>query len=174
LGLLDRHFRVSDIIRKRGSLFPQSADDRAHVSDLENFGNASYWIRRRFQEVDLSGLTFQCQPVAARRPVAGRQREIWGSAQPGSAEVTIYTTSFDSLDANAKAAVVLHEAFHATWPEFNHDSYSFEGGSYPGSSPLTNADSYATFASIVATGSTYRIVRGPEIEITGSPSPQSD
>jgi len=61
LSLLDQHFRTSDIIRDRGSLFPESADERGEVRDFENFGNASYDIRRRFQDIDLSGLTFQCE-----------------------------------------------------------------------------------------------------------------
>jgi len=62
---------------------------------------------------------------------------------------------------------VLHEAFHASFSDFSGDSYSTDKG-YPGSEPRKNADSYATFASIVATGTSYRIVL-PTIVITGSP-----
>ncbi len=62
----------------------------------------------------------------------------------------------------------MHEAFHASFSEFDHDTYSFESD-YPGDNPLTNAESFATFSAIVATGSGYRIIGMPVIPITGSP-----
>jgi hypothetical protein len=64
----------------------------------------------------------------------------------------------------------MHEAFHASFSEFDHDTYSFEK-SYPGGDAITNADSYAMFAAVVATGGTYRIIQLPTITITGSPGP---
>lgn len=66
--------------------------------------------------------------------------------------------------------MLLHEAFHASFSAFNHDTYSFEGD-YPGPEAQTNAESYAMFAAIVATGRTYRIILLPEMHITGSVTP---
>ena len=49
-----------------------------------------------------------------------------------------------------QSGCVLHEAFHSAFSSFSGDSYSGWGGhsgstsGYPGSSPLTNADSYAS------------------------------
>ena len=50
------------------------------------------------------------------------------------------------------------------------DSYS-HAKDYPGDSPVTNADSYATFASEVANGHSYRVIQLPETTITGAPGP---
>jgi len=66
--------------------------------------------------------------------------------------------------------VVLHEAFHASFSDFNHDTYSFEAD-YPGTQPRTNAESFATFTAVAATGSDYRIIVVPAMTITGSPQP---
>lgn len=165
LRMLDRHFKINNEIRNRGSIFPMSADERGDVRDFENFGNSSYDIRRHFSDVELGALNFQCQVPCPR---GRRGSDTLGSAVPGSLEITIYTHCFDGQHPEGQAGVVLHEAFHATFSNFDHDTYSFESG-YPGSSPLTNADSFANFASIIANGHTYRIIILPPVTITGSP-----
>lgn len=165
LALLDRHFRISDEIRHRRSLFPTAASDFVTIRDLQNFANASYWIRRRFDDVELGSLDYQCQ-VNAPRLRSGR--DVLGSAAPGSRRVTFYTRPFSAQSDTTRAGVAMHEAFHASFSEFDHDTYSFDG-SYPGGNPMTNAESYAMFAAYVATGGTYRIIQVPEMLITAPP-----
>ncbi len=160
LGLLDQHFRISKVIRKKlNSAFPRSAKDEGSSRDFINWGRASFWYRRPFNRLNFDNLSFDCQ---AQCPEGKEGAELVGSAIPGSRKFTIYTNCFDYQSPKAKTATVLHEAFHATFDAFNHDTYSSEN-SYPGPSPLTNADSFATFASIIATGSSFRV---QEVEVT--------
>lgn len=159
LMLLERHFRISSVLRIR---LPYSADDTVSVDDLERLGNASYWVRRRFRDVDLS-LSYLCQVNCPRGRTGS---DTLGSAVAGSREVTFYTNCFDRQHETTRAGVALHEAFHASFSEFDHDTYSFEGG-YPGSNALTNAESFATFAAFVATGANYRIIVIPDITVRG-------
>lgn len=169
LARLEHDFRISDLIRARGSAFPHSENDPIDAHDLRNFADASSEIRRRFREVDLEGLTFGCRLAAPPQPRAGRLRQIWAESPPGSHQVTVFTDLYDVQVPDTRAAIVLHEAFHATSADFDQDTYSFEAG-YPGDDPLTNADSFANFASIVATGQSYRVMRLPEMRIA-VPSP---
>lgn len=159
LMLLERHFRISTVLRVS---LPYAPDDLVSVEDLQRFGNASYWVRRRFGDVELT-LSYLCQANCPRGRVGS---ETLGSAVAGSRELTLYTHCFDPQSAPTQAGVALHEAFHASFSEFDHDTYSFES-SYPGSNALTNADSFATFAAIVATGRDYRIIVLPEMTIHG-------
>ena len=159
LRLLERHFRISSGLRIS---LPYSDEDLVSIADLERLGNASYWVRRRFGEVELT-LSFLCQTNCPRGRTGS---DTLGSAVPGSHEVTFYTNCFDRQHETTRAGVALHEAFHASFSEFNHDTYSFEG-SYPGYDGLTNAESFSTFAAIIATGSNYRIIVLPEITIHG-------
>ena len=75
-----------------------------------------------------------------------------GGSVPGSHASTICTDVQTRSDAIAKAGCVLHEAMHASDASMNSDSYSGWQGrarqstGYPGVTPLTNADSYATLA----------------------------
>jgi hypothetical protein len=164
LMLLERHFRISREMRP--SILPASPDDYVNIHDLNRFGSASYWVRRRFQDVTAdSGLTFNCE---AECPTGRTGSEVLGSAVAGSKEVTFYRRCFDAQGDKTKAGVALHEAFHASFTAFDHDTYSFES-SYPGRDALTNAESFAMFGAIVATGSTYRITQLPEITIHGEP-----
>jgi hypothetical protein len=159
LMLLERHFRISSVLRIS---LPFSADDSVSIADLERLGNASYWVRRRFRDVELA-LSYLCQ---VNCPRGRRGSDTLGSAVAGSREVTFYTNCFDRQHETTRAGVALHEAFHATFSEFDHDTYSFEGG-YPGGDALTNAESFATFAAFVATGGNYRIIVLPDITIRG-------
>ena len=159
LMFLERHFRISSVLRIS---LPYSADDSVSIADLERFGNASYWVRRRFRDVELS-LSYLCQVNCPRGRTGS---DTLGSAVAGSREVIFYTNCFDRQHETTRAGVALHEAFHATFSEFDHDTYSFEGG-YPGGDALTNAESFAAFAAIVATGSNYRIIVLPDITIRG-------
>jgi len=159
LMLLERHFRISPVLRVS---LPYSADDTVSIADLERLGNASYWVRRRFRDVELYP-SYVCQVNCPRGRTGS---DTLGSAVAGSREVTFYTNCFDRQHETTRAGVALHEAFHASFSEFDHDTYSFEG-SYPGSAPLTNAESFATFAAFIATGSNYRIIVIPDIVIRG-------
>jgi hypothetical protein len=75
-----------------------------------------------------------------------------GASAPGSHASTICTDVQTRSDAVAKAGCVLHEAMHASDATMNTDSYSGWQGrakqtpGYPGATPLTNADSYASLA----------------------------
>ena len=159
LKLLELHFRISDEMKIS---FPYSADDLVTASDLNSFAAASYWVRRRFGEVGVSP-SFLCQTDC---PPGKKGSDVLGSAKAGSNEVTLYTNCFDRQHETTRAGVALHEAFHASFSEFDHDTYSFES-KYPGDKPLTNAESYATFSANVATGANYRIVVLPDITIHG-------
>ncbi|HEX6622562.1 MAG TPA: DUF4157 domain-containing protein [Pyrinomonadaceae bacterium] len=160
LMLLQRHFRISDVLRVS---LPYTADDLVSVPDLQRYGNASYWVRRRFDEVELT-LSYLCQTNCPRGRTGS---DLLGSAVAGMKEVIFYTNCFDGQHETTRAGTALHEAFHAGFSEFNHDTYYFEGG-YPGDDPLTNAESFATFAAFVATGSNYRITNVPGITIHGN------
>lgn len=110
LNLLERHFHISQEMRRTS--FPYSADDLVNVRDLEDFGNASYWVRRRFGDVELSSLNYYCQVEC---PTARTGTEVLGSAVPGSREVTFYTRCFNAQSPTTQAGVAMHEAFHASF-----------------------------------------------------------
>ena len=147
--------------------FPDSAKSDVSSKDLTAFWNAAVAIRSNFAAVNTS-LKYRCQPTCPG--TEGAERD--GQAVAGSQEYTICTGAFDRQSDDVKAAVVLHEAFHATFSAFDHDSYSGTAG-YPGVDALTNADSYATFASIIATGSSFRIQKVEETVIKRSANDQS-
>jgi hypothetical protein len=105
-------------------------------------------IQRHYHDVDLKGLKFQCQYAC---PEVRGQRAA-GSAVAGSREVYIYTHCHShDMHVSCNAKLVLHEAFHASFSDFNHDIYECDQD-YPGSRPLTNADSYAVFAHTISGG----------------------
>lgn len=168
LTLLDRHFSIRDTVRRAGGSFPDSDTQRVGVNDLRAYGSVAFPLRERFSRVNLDGMSFFCEAPCPRGRVRGSH--TMASAVAGSLEINFFTDCFDSQHEKAKAGIVLHEAFHATFPEFNHDSYSFEDD-YPGTQPLTNAESFATFAAFAATGSGYRIrlITLPEERIIGRP-----
>jgi hypothetical protein len=167
LRLLDDHFGFANIVRKEWhSRFPDSADWEGSHKEFETLGRASYFIRRNFLRVRVSELDSACERVC---PKGQEGAEVVGSARAGSGAFTIYTPCFDKQSEKGQAGVVLHEAFHASFSDFGGDSYS-HAKDYPGDSAASNADSYSTFASIVATGSTYRIIVVPETVIDASAS----
>lgn len=168
LQLLDRHFRISDVIRgEMHTLFPSSPNSTGSFTDFNNWGRANYVVLRRLSDVRVRGVAFNCEQAC---PKAANGADIAGSAVPGSGSFQIYANCFDAQAPVGKTGVVLHEAFHASFSEFNHDTYSTDSN-YPGPQPLTNAESFATFASIAATGSDFRIITLPEITITANPRP---
>jgi hypothetical protein len=160
LRLLERHFRISSVLRVS---LPYSADDLVSIDDLQRYANASYWVRRRFDEVDRTP-SYLCQTNCPRGRTGS---DVLGSANAGLHEVIFYTMCFDQQHETTRAGVALHEAFHASFREFDHDTYSFES-SYPGSDGLTNAESFAMFAAVVTTGGTYRITILPGMTIHGN------
>lgn len=91
-----------------------------------------------------------------------------GHAEPGSLRFTICMGSFDRQARTTQTGVVMHEAFHATVFDFDHDTYSMDVD-YPGYGALTNAESYAMFAATVATGASYRVILLPEEHGMGRP-----
>ncbi|HKE00779.1 MAG TPA: hypothetical protein VKE69_07215 [Planctomycetota bacterium] len=166
LSLLDAHFGLGDVVRKDWrSRFPDSPSWEGTFKEFETLGRASYFIRRNFTQVHVSDLRARCESPC---PKSASGAEWAGSAHPGSLEFTIYMQCFDKQSEDAKTAIVLHEAFHASFDAFSGDSYSSEPG-YPGTVPVSNADSYATFASVVATGSSYRVIQVPGVTITSGP-----
>jgi hypothetical protein len=165
LHFLNRHFGISRVVQDRIRLYPRSPDERMDARGFEILANASSEVRRRYRNVEIQGLNYDCQ---GGLPPQNDGADWVGSAVPGSREFRIYTTSFDAQQPQGQIGTVLHEAFHASFTDFDHDTYSNRSG-YPGASPITNADSYSNFASIVATGQTFRIIRLPAVRITGSP-----
>lgn len=165
LSILNRHFRYADIVeREWKGRFPDSPNWEGSFKDFETLGRASHTIRTRFNTVKVSSLGVHCQKPC---PSGEEGSEVVGSARPGSGEYTIYTDCFDKQSETTKAGVVLHEAFHASFQEFSDDSYEHTKG-YPGTSAVKNADSYANFAAVVATGSPFRVTVVP-VEISAGP-----
>jgi hypothetical protein len=159
--LIDRHFGLE---RRLLSSFPWSPEVRFTGRQLRAAAHALWPIRRRYIDLDASVLSFGCIEECPR---GRRGADVLGSADPGSNHFTVYRRCFVAQPDKTRAGVVLHEAFHARHRTFDHDTYSFERG-YPGSRPLTNAESFATFAAHVATGSGYRIVALPEMRVLGT------
>ncbi|HEY4677149.1 MAG TPA: DUF4157 domain-containing protein [Candidatus Angelobacter sp.] len=164
LSLLNDNFGFKQLVTGGDyhATFPDSAKSDVSNKDLTAFWSAAIPIRSKFVGVK-TNLQYNCQPTCPGTEGAERA----GQAVAGSEEYTICTGTFDKQSDDAKTAVVLHEAFHATFNSFDHDTYSSAAG-YPGADALTNADSYATFASIVATGSSYRIQKVEETVIKAS------
>jgi len=165
LRSLDRHFRISDVLADRGVRLPVSAGDRVSTSEFEAFGNASAEIRRRLSAVDFDRLEFACEKAY---PSRRRGSDVLARAEPGSRRFTICMSRFDPQGTNTKTGVVLHEAFHATFFDFDHDTYSMDAD-YPGHGALTNAESYAMFAANIATGASYRLMVFPDEPVQGRP-----
>ena len=155
LVLLDRHFNYGEVVRKSWrSGFPDSAGWEGSFKDFETLARASFDIRNKFSSVKVSGLGVSCEKPC---PSGEEGAEVVGSARAGSGAYTIYTDCFDRQGGQSQAGVVLHEAFHASFDKFSGDSYEHQKG-YPGTDAVNNADSYANFASIVATGNPFRVV----------------
>ena len=162
LMLLDKHFKLGDIVRKDyKTTFPDSAKYSGSSSHFQKWGQASYAIRKSFSGVTVLSLDFECEPAC---PKSANGADVVGSAQAGSKRFTIYIPCFDKQATDGKNAVVLHEAFHASFSAFDHDTYS-DAAKYPGDKATTNADSYATFASVIATGSSFRVIKLDAVEI---------
>ena len=168
LQLLEKHFRISEIISgEMHSLFPGAPESTGSFKDFSNWGRADYFLLAKLRDVKINDLSFDCGQAC---PKGEKGAETLGQARAGSNAFTIFTNCFDKQVDQTKAGVVLHEAFHASFSDFNHDTYSFDGA-YPGPAPRTNAESYATFAAIAATGSDYRVIVVPDVIIQGSPNP---
>jgi hypothetical protein len=168
LSLLERHFRISDIIKgELHASFPAGPNSDGSFDDFHNWARADFVLLQRLNGVKVQSLGLGCQ---APCPKSQQGTETLGSAVPGSGAFTIYTNCFDGQSPKTKSGVVLHEAFHASFSDFDHDTYSFESD-YPGPQPRTNAESFAMFAAVAATGSDYHITIVPQVTITGSPNP---
>jgi hypothetical protein len=169
LQILERNFRISDVMRGMHTSFPSSADADYNDETFNNWGKADFDILQKLNSVKIGALNFNCQQTS---PKGQQGAEIVGFAVPGSSNFTICTKSFDQQSDPTKTGVVLHEAFHASFSEFNHDTYSF-ASDYPGPQPRTNAESFASFSAVAATGSDYHVQVVSETTITGSPGGQT-
>ena len=155
LTWLDKYFDFGRTVRTDWrSRFPDSPNWEGNFKEINMLGRASYFIRRNFMNVRVSDLVRHCQKTC---PKTGEGAEWAGSAVAGSREYSIYTNCFDPQSAKAKAGTVLHEAFHASFASFSGDTYLDDKQGFPGGHTATNADSYANFASFIATGSPFRV-----------------
>jgi len=174
LQMLNAHFNIQDPLwRNRRQRWPMSEDDSFGTESFQDFANAINPIRRAFSGLNLTGLEPYCSDTC---PENGEGADRLGSSHPGSNTYTIFFGCFaDNIAEQRLTGVILHEAFHATYSDFNHDTYSFQDH-YPGRDALTNADSYATFGAFATLGRDYRrFFRLAEaIEILGeAPSPDA-
>lgn len=178
LNELHPHFGIGDTITKRVNdavptqlvdwpLDPSTELPGQGYEALRNTA-ALVQIRNRFRDVSTSH-SVSC---GVTPPDSAEGADVFGQAVAGSGRITIFPGNLMGQSARTKTATMLHESFHASFAGFDHDSYSMNSD-YPGSSPLTNADSYATYASIVATGSSFRIKSLGPTTIT-APNTQSD
>lgn len=167
LQMLDAHFGIrGPLWRNRRQRWPMSETDSFSVESFEEFANSINPIRRAFSGLSLVSLAPYCSDTC---PENGEGADRLGSAHAGSNTYTLFFGCFaDNIAEERFTGVVLHEAFHATYSDFNHDTYSFQSH-YPGRDALSNADSYATFAAYVALGKDYRrFIRASEaLEIIG-------
>ncbi len=174
LQMLNTHFNIdSPLWRERHQRWPLSEADSFSTESFEEFANAINPIRRAFSGLNLNSLDPYCSDTC---PENGEGADRLGSSHPGSNTFTIFFGCFtENIAEERLAGVILHEAFHATYSDFNHDTYSFQDH-YPGRDALSNADSYATFGAYAALGRDYRRFFRPAeaIEILGDvPMPET-
>ncbi len=160
--LLDDNFRISRNLRIET---PTSAFTEYTSEQFVALFNASSAVRNNFLNMDVGSQTAMCFNNTC--PTGRIGTEVFGSAFAGSGEYTLNTQCWSPLAAHLQAGVVLHECFHSSFSSFNNDTYSFES-SYPGSSALTNAESYAIFASIIGSNSSYRSIVLDELHISAA------
>lgn len=169
LQMLDAHFGIQETLwRERRERWPMSESDSFPTESFVSFANSINPIRRAFSGVNLANLQPYCSDAC---PGSREGADRLGSSHPGSNTYTIFFGCFASNIAPERlTGVILHEAFHASFSHFNHDTYSFQSH-YPGQDALTNADSYATFAAYAALGRDYRrfFSAAEAVEIIGDP-----
>ena len=162
LRIINRHFAID---RRQGLRVPLHESERLTGRELEDLGQASGSVRRNFARVAVTSLSFDC---ADNLPGRREGPDLLAEAAPGSMHFTVAVRPFMDLPPDSQRAVVLHEALHANFRQFDHDTYTHQRR-YPGPSPLTNADSYAAFAHRVVTGRDLRpIQRLSPMTITGT------
>ncbi len=133
-SLLRRHFNVE-------------ATDTASVGQIRNI------FETIASCLSSDGYTYHCRPDSDSRCQEPDGEVYAGFAYPGGFDIYFcdpYPYQ-DFFGHKSLIDTVLHEAAHAHDSGFNHDTYEHESG-YPGPSPLTNADSYSSFARDAALG----------------------
>lgn len=133
-SLLRRHFRVG-------------ADNDAAVAEIRG----SFEIIAGQLEGD--AFTYHCRPDSDDRCQEDDGRENKGFAYPGTPHI-YFCDPFPFQNFFGHRSLIdtlLHEAAHAHNPDFNHDTYEHHDD-YPGDRPLTNPDSYSSFARDLAFG----------------------
>jgi hypothetical protein len=127
-GLLRRHFNVS-------------ANDRASVTRIKNV------FELVAGQLDSDAFTYHCRPASDQQCQQPDGETYAGFAYAGQFGI-FFCDGFPYQDFFGHKSLIdtlLHEAMHAHDAAFNHDSYEYHSN-YPGPAPLTNADSYASFA----------------------------
>ncbi len=166
--LLEDNFRISRHMRIE---VPTSSYTQYTSEQFVALAQASSTVRSNFINMDVASQTAMCFNETC--PTGRVGTEVFGSAFAGSREYTLNTQCWSPLGENLRAGVVLHECFHSKFSSFTGDTYSFEPN-YPGGSAMTNAESYAIFASIIGSNSSYRSIVLEETLITGAISSEAE
>ena len=153
LASLTRPERVGSLLRRH---FNIEATNAASVGR----------IRSHFESIvgalDADAFTYHCRPDSDARCRTADGREVKGFAFAGRSDIFFCAPyPFQNFFGHKSLIdTLLHEAAHAHDAGFNHDTYEWQGA-YPGRNPLTNADSYASFARDAALGR-----EGPNLELS--------
>jgi hypothetical protein len=141
-SLLRRHFNVA-------------ATDSASITRIRNAFDSAAGL------LDADAFTYHCRPSSDQR-CSLPHGPYAAFAYPGVHDIYFCDPYPHQNFFGHKGLIdtLLHEAMHAHDPAFNHDTYE-SNQSYPGGAPLTNADSYASFARDVALG-----FEGPNLELS--------
>jgi hypothetical protein len=108
-------------------------------------------VRSHFEAIvealEGDAFTYHCRPDSEARCHTAEGGEVAGFAYAGRADIFFCDPyPFQNFFGHKSLIdTLLHEAAHAHDASFNHDTYEWNDG-YPGANPLTNADSYASFA----------------------------
>ncbi len=152
LSALDRPEDVGSLLRRHFGV---------ELADIASIAVVRAYFQSILRVLEADGFTYHClesshawcrddegKKIAARAPSPGS--DIYFCDPYPHQDFFGHRSLIDTL---------LHEAAHAQHAAFNHDTYE-DDSDYPGSSPRTNADSYACFARDVALGSAERLELG--------------
>lgn len=152
LSALDRPEDIGSLVRRHFGV---------ELADIASIAVVRAYFQSILRVLEADGFTYHClesshawcrdeegEKIAARAPSPGS--DIYFCDPYPHQDFFGHRSLIDTL---------LHEAAHAQHAAFNHDTYE-DDSDYPGSSPRTNADSYAGFARDVAVGSDERLDLG--------------
>lgn len=130
---------------------------RRHFNIEANNAAATGQIRSQFEHIlgdlDADAFTYHCRPDSDARCQSADGGNVKGFAYAGRPDIFFCDPyPFQNFFGHKSLIdTLLHEAAHAHDASFNHDTYEWQDA-YPGRRPLTNADSYASFAREAALG----------------------